>query len=64
MTDMIIVTIKETITPTETETPVIRLSGIHLDTTVTFTISEREHKIILNQCIACCIVSGSLLYLV
>ena len=51
MTDTIIVTIKETITPTETETPVIRLSGIHLDTTVTFAISEREYKIILNQCI-------------
>ena len=51
MTDTIIVTIKETITPTETETPVIRLSGIHLDTAVTFTIIEREYKIILNQCI-------------
>ena len=51
MTDTIIVTIKETITPTETETPVIRLSGIYLDTTVTFAISEREYKIILNQCI-------------
>ena len=49
MTDTVIVTIKETITPTETETPVIRLSGIHLDTTVTFAIIEKEYKIILNQ---------------